>query len=265
MNLLDPAADTEKLIRTIQHVARQLGVPVRMVVVDTLSRAMSGGNENAPDDMGALVTNGMRASNRPRGAAVIWVHHSGKCDQAKGARGHSLLRAATDTEIEITAEGPQRMARVTKQREMECAGEFSFTLKVVELGTNHRGKPITSCVVDYAEVPAGHVAPARRHLTGHPKRALEILVSLCAESGQTGHAGVPANVPSVPADWWRERFYDRAMPGQGADTKKHAFGRASGALINEHLVGMASNRVWVVQMHGTSGAHGSSDETNNDC
>ena len=31
------------------------------------------------------------------------VHHTGK-DTAKGARGHSLLRAATDTEIEVKRE-----------------------------------------------------------------------------------------------------------------------------------------------------------------
>ena len=39
------------------------------------------------------------------------------------------------------------LAKVTKQRELEIVGEFGFTLQVVELGTNTRGKPVTSCVL----------------------------------------------------------------------------------------------------------------------
>jgi len=83
---------------------------------------------------------------------VCWVHHSGK-DQARGARGHSLLRAATDTEIEIIDNGGIRTATVTKQRDLECTGQFAFKLKPVEIGTDRRGKPITSCVV-VAEQPS---------------------------------------------------------------------------------------------------------------
>lgn len=243
MNLLDPDADTGKLIRTIQQVKRDLGMPVVLTVADTLSRAMSGGNENAPDDMGALVTNGTRIQQETQ-SALAWVHHSGK-DQAKGARGHSLLRAATDTEIEITSDGGHRHARVTKQRDIESSGEFAFSLKVVELGTNHRWKPITSCVVVYQAEAEGRSGAQSTRLTGHPKRALELLADLCARTGQTGHWDVPANVPSVPADWWRESFYQRAMPGSEQDTKKHAFGRASSTLLNARLVGMAGNRVWL--------------------
>lgn len=247
MNLLDPDADTGKLIRTIQEVAKQLSpLPVRLIFIDTLSRGIAGGNENAPDDMGALVTNGARIQQET-GAAVAWVHHTGK-DQAKGARGHSLLRAATDTEIEITADGPNRCAQVTKQRDMECVGTFQFSLKVVELGTNSRGKPITSCVVQYSDRP--DESPNRnKRLAPTEARAMEVLTDLIARTGQTGHNGTPNGTLSVPADWWRDNFYERALPGQKQDTKKHAFGRASSTLINRRLVGMAHNRVWIVQMH----------------
>jgi hypothetical protein len=246
LNLLDPAADKQKLIRTIAYEAERLGIRIGLVVMDTLSRAMAGGNENAPDDMGAMVTNGT-AIQQATEAHVAWIHHSGK-DQAKGARGHSLLRAATDTEIEITADVPaRRVARVTKQRELECAGEFTFSLKVVELGTDTRGKPITSCIVDHdgaGGVESGRISPPRR-LTGHNKRALEILADLVATSGQGGYAGVPSGVNSVPEKWWRERFYERAMPGDSDDAKQKAFRRASDALLNEHFVGMANRRVWL--------------------
>jgi hypothetical protein len=82
------------------------------------------------------------------------VHHSGK-DQAKGARGHSSLRAATDTEIEIVLEEETdiSVATVTKQRELEIDGQFAFSLKQVPLGQNKRGKEVTSCIVEVVEAP----------------------------------------------------------------------------------------------------------------
>ena len=67
---------------------------VRLIIIDTLSRALSGGNENSPDDMGNLVKH-MDKVRHTLKAHLCVIHHSGK-DKAKGARGHSLLRAATD-------------------------------------------------------------------------------------------------------------------------------------------------------------------------
>jgi hypothetical protein len=239
LNLLDPEGDTDPLIEAIQAAAEAMGVPVRLIVVDTLSRAIAGGNENSPEDMGALVTNGTRIQQAIK-AHLMWIHHSGK-DEAKGARGHSLLRAATDTEIEISAEGPQRMARVTKQRELECDGTFGFQLRIVELGQNRRGKPVTTCVVEHEGQTA---IPARKKVEGHSKRALEVLCHVIGANGRTGERGVPSGYPSIPEKWWRDRFYD-ATPGE-QDTRKKAFGRASQWLVEQRIVGMAEGRVWII-------------------
>lgn len=243
--------DANALIKAIQAEADALGVPTGLIIMDTLSRGMAGGNENAPDDMGALVRNGDLIREATK-AHLMWIHHSGK-DQARGARGHSSLRAATDTEIEISAEGQSRTARVTKQREYDCSGEFAFTLKVVELGQNKRGKMLTSCVVatdGSTEQNAGN-AP-RRRLTGHQKRAFDLLLDLAGASGQTGKPGVPQGCSSVPEQWWRDSFYQSALPGAENDTKKHAFTRASSALIEARVVGMATGRVWVVKKEETT-------------
>jgi hypothetical protein len=150
INMLDPLADTPKLITTILAVAKQLegqGWPVRMVVIDTLSRALAGGNENASEDMGAIVINADKV-RQATGVHLMFIHHSGK-NAAAGARGHSLLRAATDTEIEVTRdeEAEVSTASVTKQREMEKGQKYSFSLLSVDLVVNRRGKMVTSCVV----------------------------------------------------------------------------------------------------------------------
>jgi hypothetical protein len=76
-----------------------------LIVIDTLSRCMAGGDENSAKDM----TNVIRALDAVRdatGASVLPVHHTGK-DLTAGARGHSALRAALDTEIRV--EGGDRI------------------------------------------------------------------------------------------------------------------------------------------------------------
>jgi len=242
LNLLHPDGDTRPLIAAIRQAAERLGVPVRLIVVDTLSRAIAGGNENAPDDMGALVTNGTLLQQSVK-AHVLWIHHSGK-DEARGARGHSLLRAATDTEIEITASGPQRMARVTKQRELDGDGEFPFQLRVVELGMNKRGKPVTSCVVE----PGGEPIMAKADsLTGHNQIAMRTLHDTMAATGRRNVRGVPDGCPAVHSDDWRREFYLRCGSETTTDAKSKAFRRAQIALQNRNLIAFHEQFVWLTR------------------
>jgi len=242
VNLLNPDADAAAVIATVKAVADRFGVPPKLIVVDTLSRAMAGGNENAPEDMTALIGTG-DTIRQQTGACVLWIHHSGK-DSAKGARGHSSLRAATDTEIEITADGANRMARATKQRELPTDGQFPFTLRVVELGLNRRGKPVTTCVVDPSD-EATMVAGAR--LSGHVARAMGVLADLINRTGETGYKGTPSGAKSVPEEWWRDEFYSKAMPGADPEAKRKAFRRAADQLVSVHMVGINNGRVWLAR------------------
>lgn len=151
LNFLDTDGDLTELANAIKQAQGRLG-RVRLIVIDTLARAISGGDENSSMDMGQLVINAdiLRSMT---GAHIAFIHHSGK-DTAKGARGHSSLRAAVDTEIEISrpdTESPSSI-KVVKQREMEMIDDMAFSLSRIELGTNQRGKAVTSCVVIPADV-----------------------------------------------------------------------------------------------------------------
>ena len=172
VDLLDSAADTPKLVETIERCAQDLGQRPSLVVIDTLARAMAGGNENAPEDMGALVRNSDLIRQKT-GVHVMWIHHSGK-DSAKGARGHSSLRAATDSEIEVKHDPVTeiRTATVTKQRDLGSNGlVLAAKLRPVSIGTNQWGKTITACVVE----PADYVAPIKEPHGSVQKRVLAIL------------------------------------------------------------------------------------------
>jgi len=238
LNLLDPAADTDKVIAAAKTAADKLSVPVGLIVVDTLSRAMAGGNENGPEDMGDFVRN-IDKIRRALPAHVAVIHHSGK-DGARGARGHSLLRAATDTEIEVSRDPTISTARVTKQRELDAEGEFAFRLVSVELGLNRRGKPVTSCVVREADAPTKDAK-----LTPDEQAALNTLFDLLKNQGSTGFPGIPEGTASVPEAVWRESFYAACKPGAKPDTRQKAYRRAVDGLIAAKRVSAWDDRVWI--------------------
>ena len=140
-----------RLAASVTQAAAQSAMPCRLVILDTLARAMAGGDENRGQDMGAAVKT-MDAVRAATGAHVLLVHHCGK-DEAKGARGHSSLRAAVDTEIEISRPEGESVStvRATKQRDMPMGDAMPFSLDQVTLGTDRRGKPITSCIVRHED------------------------------------------------------------------------------------------------------------------
>lgn len=146
VNLLNPTHHAE-ITRLIQAVTKEANIPVRFVIIDTMARAIAGGNENSGEDMGIAVET-IEAVKKETGAHICIIHHCGK-DAAKGARGHSSLRAAIDTEIEVVhPEGDKyRTATIVKQRDLASILPLCFSLDAVEVGVNRRGKPITSCVV----------------------------------------------------------------------------------------------------------------------
>ena len=162
--------EVEELVENIRKAEEQAGAKCQLIVGDTLARMTVGAKENAVEDMGVVIANSDRI-RRATGAHVCLIHHSGK-DADKGARGHSSLRAAVDTEIEVAAvldeEGELvgRRARVTKQRDLRGGDEINFDLEVVEIGISQWGCPVTSCVV-----VGGGLAPAVAPAKTPPKQA----------------------------------------------------------------------------------------------
>jgi hypothetical protein len=160
IDLLDPLADLPLLLDRIKEAATTTGLLCVMVVIDTLSRAMVGGDENGSSDMTGFIGNIDRL--RHAGPHLQVIHHCGK-DEAKGARGHSSLRAATDTEIELKVTNQNdrtAVAYVRKQRDMLGGDEIAFRLKGIILGETPKGKSVTSCVVE--PMLAHLVSPQRR-------------------------------------------------------------------------------------------------------
>lgn len=71
----------------------------KLVIVDTLARSMSGGDENSTRDMNKLMANCHRLTVELE-CAVLLVHHTGKAGSLE--RGSSVLRGAADSMIRLS-------------------------------------------------------------------------------------------------------------------------------------------------------------------
>jgi len=122
------------------------GPPPSLIIVDTFSPTMAGGNENSSETVSKALQQCFTLG-RETGAFVKLVHHLGK-DHDKGARGWSGIKAALDTEIEVTeVRENERKIRISKQRDAETGEEWGFTLESVPLGSSPiSGKKLSSCV-----------------------------------------------------------------------------------------------------------------------
>lgn len=240
VNLLSPKADTAALISLVKDVEAQTGQQVALIVIDTLARAMAGGDENTFQDMAAFVGNVDRIRTET-GAHVSVVHHSGK-DTSRGARGHSSLRAATDTEIEIA----NNTATVTKQRDMEIGKPIGFKLRPVELGSDEDGSVITSCVV--ALVDHGAVRDfTKKKPAPIAASALAVLKQLIDTEGEErGTHPFTQGAKAVPVARWREAFY-AGQSSVSFETARKQFTRSLSNLGTSNHIYLSDGFVWLLE------------------
>ena len=155
VNLFDGNADMVAVIALVERLESEHGAKVALIIGDTLARISAGANENSGEDMGVVLKNA-DAIRAATGATFLWIHHTGK-DQAKGMRGWSGMRAAIDTEFEVTGNPVTRLhsLEITKQRDLPGKGDrFGFRLLRVNLGRNRWGTDRGSCVLESADAPA---------------------------------------------------------------------------------------------------------------
>lgn len=230
VDLLHGQADLKAIIASVQTWEQSTGNKCQLLIIDTLSRVLSGGDENSSTDMGALVKN-IDALRDELNCHLMLVHHSGK-NAAKGARGHSLLRAATDTEISVE----NGIIRATKQRDMEFAPQVPFELKSVELHEMPDGEVKTSAVAIVGKAMAENDFE-ELEMTPAEKEAFDALVLAMGSYSHTLNG-----VKCVPFEGWVDCF-KREMGLDGADVVNTLKLRRS-RLVKKQVVRKVGQRSW---------------------
>lgn len=158
--------DAKAVLALILDIEKECGQKVEFFVVDTLNRAMSGGDENSSKDMGAVIQAVDFIREQAKTHTMI-IHHPGK-DEAKGGRGHSSMLGGTDTEMLIS----NRVLSFTKQRDMPLGPEIKFKVMPIQIGVDAEGAAVTSCFI---QVAAPGEAVVQEELTGRLSDVLEEL------------------------------------------------------------------------------------------
>lgn len=248
VNLLRPEADMPELGALCKEIEQTHG-KIALIVIDTLSRAMAGGNENGPEDMTAFIAN-VDALRDYTGAHTLIVHHTGK-DAAQGARGHSSLRAATDTEIELEVNESIRIATATKQRDLEPAKPMAFQLKVHDLGQDPDGDAVTTCTISVASNDDVAEAQQKRPKGRNQVALIEAFKQMRGEGiGEKNPGGT--GWPEVGKYWMIDAvdFEEFAKGKLGGANPRSSFKQALEALFSVGYMTQNDGYLWISAKEG---------------
>lgn len=162
-NFYDPARRDPELERVIQ--ANRYWVnngqgPIKLVVIDTLTKAMIGGNQNDADDTAKLFEFVSILRDRGVTACLMIVHHKRKAqkgDPGDGPRGSSNILAECDISLHIKKEERLVSIHVAEARSIEDGATYYRNMVTVPLFADEYGNEVSSVCMEEAEAPS--IAP----------------------------------------------------------------------------------------------------------
>jgi hypothetical protein len=115
---------TDRIIATAQAFAEAGGIPVVWIIIDTLNRALAGGDENSSKDMGAVIA-AVDRIQRATGAHCSLIHHV-PVDRTDRMRGHGSVLGAVDLTVRITRDNKIVMVEADKANDLVEKPRFAF-------------------------------------------------------------------------------------------------------------------------------------------
>jgi len=243
VNLFD-GDGAEALIDDVKTHATALGEPVRLVILDTLSRMIGSGDEDRAHDINMVVRSAEKIQ-RETGAHVLIVHHSGK-DRDRGMRGSNALLGAADAVIEVSRHEESGICegKIVKVKDGAADTPFKYTLRQSVLGVDEEGEDITSAVVVPTDASPG-VTRGRPSLTNGEKIALEALDEALIDHGVVQPiASVPNGGRAVSIEEWRHYAYRKGVAEGDAEAMKKAFQRVRQSLQTKRVIGIEEKWAW---------------------
>ncbi len=164
------ALDLYDAVSVDSFIAEVLPLGLRMITLDTLSRALGGADENSNTDIAVVMNNCERIAHAT-GAAVVILHHTTKDGQAY--RGASALKNNTYGHIEISRDDDLIHFKIGRIKNTAEQAPRYFKLVSVPLPDilDDDGNPVSSAVI----LPADRV-PTGDRITANQVRMLETLM-----------------------------------------------------------------------------------------
>ena len=259
INLRSSVDDFLALIVAIDELVKELGVDLRMIVIDTLARAFGGGNENSSDDMGAFIQATGKIQNRYR-CSLMLLHHAGK-DTTKGLRGHSSLLGAVDTQMEIMRfpETSKGVILMSKQKDGEDGQRYGFEAITVDIDRSDLGlENGSSLVIEASEVGEMRSAdaenkPEKGKAIGAKQKIAEKSLIVAIKTFGSIMDTPEGRKNAISLEQWKAEF--TAMIGSDVTSNQLAtyWGRAKDHVIKSGFGTIRNSSVWANRKDVTTG------------
>lgn len=211
----------EMIADLINEASEAIGEPVKLVLIDTLSTNLGeGADENSTGHMATIIARSQQAVRKATDGkgSLVFVHHSGH-GAGDRERGSSTLAGNLDNRILVYRDGDNGLGenitiQCRKRKDGELFDPFCLTYRVVNIGKDEDGDPITSLVL--AKSDAEPIA-----VTGKPKaKRKKTMQNLFDEA-----LGIARqlNGGSVDQESVRTQFY--ILHDGDSDAKRKAFSR----------------------------------------
>lgn len=226
---------------TMAALIARTGIEGALIVLDTVSAALDGGDENSPKDIGKFVSTARRVQELSR-CHVMVVHHSPLDGRAR-LRGHGSLLAALDTAVHVERRSTTSVAKITKANDGP-EQSFAFALESVDIGPDTTS-PI---VVPAVETLRTEEQPRRstRRLSPKYDLARDRLATCITKAGRS--APSDWNLPAsqvVDVSTWREELLATGVIERDGKNPRTDFKRIKAELTKRGLIGERNGVVWL--------------------
>ena len=214
---------------------QKFGVPLAVILVDTMSAAAGFADENSAADV-QPVMDVLHELAKATSTLVIAIDHYGKAPGA-GTRGSNAKESSANAVLALEKTGNHHAMTVRKLRSGPDGARFGYSLEPVSFGFDVDGDEITTCIVKFDPHKQG-VAPAANAWKGlqELKKALDTALAAAGKN-------------AAPLQAVRQEFYKQGNQAQQRETRRRAFnrqlkrGRDSGLICTRDING--EKFVWI--------------------
>jgi AAA domain len=240
---LDLVAEHAALITAIHE---QVADPPAAVFVDTLNRALGGGDENSAADMGKLI-HAADALHTAFGCLVVLVHHCGINNTRP--RGHTSLAGANDVQISVSKDSAGVITVSVEHMKDGAPGQpFACRLETVEIGLDDEGGAGTSCVVVPADAAAASASKgAGKTVTSNQARFLDILVDATIDAPEPHRTtiSIPGGRTAISREWLKMCCISKGWLEEDRNAKSRAkLSEMINTLAGKRLIGCLNLYIW---------------------
>lgn len=271
LDLYGSEDQTTAFVAEVKHWASTFDVPLELIVIDTLSAATAGADENSSKDIGPVLARCERIAEECR-CAVMIVHHMNAGGHKP--RGHTSILANLDSVLTVTAleTGPEKSSTpmldvdnrhireivTAKQKDGEAGKRWRFVLPAITIGYDKDNEPITSCVVRDPNLEGERGETEKPGDVGLSVSTqcevfLRAVITALGDYGESppNHLRLGADVPRVVQ--WRHvvsvfdamAFHDEPDEAKRAQSRRKAMQRHGEWLLTRSVVMRHDNFIWL--------------------